>query len=195
MGSIGALSPLLPFICRDQMPFNHFLFTCDVVTPQDFQPRGSGLRASHFPFIQEGILRTNIRWVKPTREINLQIEKRDVRGEIALGKQNSPWSSPCAARCPSPDNIHSGSLDVVCYSPGSVRRRNQGPAPSPAAPSPLRTAPKMPRGVKSRMASQLPSWPSFTSISFVSLRSTAAGRGREPGQRGAEGGTGAPRSP
>lgn len=42
-------------ICRDQLPFSNFLFTRNIVTPQDFQATGSGLSTPHFPFIQEGI--------------------------------------------------------------------------------------------------------------------------------------------
>lgn len=162
------------------MPFN-FLFTSDVVKPQDFQPTGSGLRAPHFSFIQEGVLRTNTRWIKPTRN--------GKTAETAQGRQNSARSSPCAARHPPKQHRLRQPRILERYSLARSAEGIRDPHPSglPAAPSPLCTAPKMPPGVKSLMASQVPSWPSFTSISLVSLRRTAAGRGREPGQRGAGG--------
>lgn len=45
----------------------------------------------------------------------------------------------------------------------------------------------MPPGVKSLMASQVGSWPSFTSISFMSLRGTAGQRQRHRNKAGSGG--------
>lgn len=109
------------------------------------------------------------------------MEKRHVTGETAQGRQNSAQSSPCAARHPPKQHRLRQPRILERYSLAPSGEGIGAPHPSglPAAPSPLCTAPKMPPGVKSLMASQEPSWPSFTSISLVSLRRTAAGRGRE----------------
>lgn len=103
-----------------------------------------------------------------------------------------PRSAPAArdvyaliCLAPSGEGIHT--LQVLAGRGGAELFRQGGRAPSPQPPSPLRKAPRMPPGVKSLMASQVGSWPSFTSISFMSLRGAAAQRETQPGQRGREG--------
>lgn len=124
----------VPFftVCRDQLLLNYFLFTCDLGKPRDFQPTRSGLRAPHFPFIQERTLRTNIRWVKPTREISLQMQNRDVLQEKLLWEgKTRHWAAPALPDAPAPRQHPLRQPGVlVCCSP-CLRQENGSRDPHP----------------------------------------------------------------